>query len=420
MPKHWCANVFPAVLVLLLAACGASAVRDNPVQQIDGAADINQLIDLFETRYAYLAESGCNTVVLREELDSVARHVTHRAQLIPLLERALDCLHDPHATLGTNLDTSTRLIPTGLEAWATLEGESVRVSQVRYGTQAWIAGLRSGDRIVRFHNEAANVAIDRRMPCCQTSATAQADVRQWALLALLAGRHDRPVALDVTRAGIPLTITYTPAESKPRSQQSVTFRRLPGNIGYIALHNLGDEKAVVAFDAALTALRDTRRLVLDLRDTPGGGNTDVAEPILGRFIQRPSPYQRIQPMHGAAWNREVTPRGPWIYDAPIDVLVSRWTGSMGEGMAIGLDGMQRANVCGSGMAGLKGAIFDHQLSSSGIMVKLPGERLAHLNGTPREAWLPPTYIDDAESDTSSSLDTWINDSVRACETARAK
>lgn len=106
---------------------------------MDGAADINQLIDLFETRYAYLAESGCNTLALRDTLDSAARQVTHRAQLIPLLERALDCLH---ATLGTNLVTSTRLIPTGLEAWATLEGDAVRVSQVRHGTQAWIAGLR--------------------------------------------------------------------------------------------------------------------------------------------------------------------------------------------------------------------------------------------------------------------------------------
>lgn len=228
------------------------------------------------------------------------------------------------------------------------------------------------------------------MPCCQTSSATKADARQWALSALLAGTHDRPVVLDVTRTGVPLTITYTPAESKPRSQQPVTFRRLPGDIGYIALHNLGDEGAVETFDTALTALRDIRRLLLDLRDTLGGGNTGVAEPILGRFIQRPSPYQRIRPMQGAAWNRKVNPRGPWSYDAPIDVLVSRWTGSMGEGMAIGLDGMQRASVCGSGMAGLKGAIFDHPLSSSGIVVKLPGERLEHLDGTPRVAWLPPT------------------------------
>jgi hypothetical protein len=48
-------------------------------------------------------------------------------------------------------------------------------------------------------------------------------------------------------------------------------------------------------------------LFLDLRDTPGGGNTDVAEPIIGGFIDHQRPYQRIEPMRGRRWLRHVAP-----------------------------------------------------------------------------------------------------------------
>ena len=40
------------------------------------------------------------------------------------------------------------------------------------------------------------------------------------------------------------------------------------------------------------------------------------------------------------------------------------------------------------MAGLLGAIYDHRLENSGLVIKLPTERLAHVNGTPRETFVP--------------------------------
>ena len=40
------------------------------------------------------------------------------------------------------------------------------------------------------------------------------------------------------------------------------------------------------------------------------------------------------------------------------------------------------------MAGLRGAIYDHRLEHSGLILKLPTERLMHVDGTPREAFVP--------------------------------
>jgi len=33
-------------------------------------------------------------------------------------------------------------------------------------------------------------------------------------------------------------------------------------------------------------MMNTKALIIDLRNTPNGGNTDVAEPIMGRLIQK--------------------------------------------------------------------------------------------------------------------------------------
>ena len=84
----------------------------------------------------------------------------------------------------------------------------------------------------------------------------------------------------------------------------------------------------------------------------------------------------------------VAPRGPRAYDKPIAVLVGRWTASMGEGVAVGLDGMQRATVFGSAMAGLAGAVYGSTLGHTGIPVRVPAERLYHVDGTPREGFVP--------------------------------
>jgi hypothetical protein len=72
---------------------------------------------------------------------------------------------------------------------------------------------------------------------------------------------------------------------------------------------------------------------------------------------------------------------------PLTVRVGRWTGSMGEGLAIGFDALG-AKVVGTHMAGLLGAIYDFRLERSGLVIKLPAERLLAVDGTPRERFVP--------------------------------
>ena len=140
------------------------------------------------------------------------------------------------------------------------------------------------------------------------------------------------------------------------------------------------------FDTTLDRMMNTDALILDLRNTPNGGNTDVAEPILGRFITEEQGYQ-ICESHTDRYTRTVSPRLA-TYNKPVYVLVGRWTGSMGEGMAIGLDGMKRATIVGTEMNRLAGGIKTIPLLNSNFSFHIPIEKMYHLNGKLRETYVP--------------------------------
>ena len=155
---------------------------------------------------------------------------------------------------------------------------------------------------------------------------------------------------------------------------------------------------------SLAQLKDTDGLILDLRDTPSGGDATVARPLMGRLVPAAFPYQRHErrgPGNSPrTWTEVVEPRGPFAYDRPMAVLVGRWTASMGEGVAIALDGGKRAAVFGSPMARLRGAIETHMLKHTKVPVRVPAERLYHVDGTSRELFVPPFPVEPGPGDTA--------------------
>lgn len=359
-------------------------------------------------RYVYLADRAVDWPLARAVYGRMADTAHSKRELVGALEQLLATLYDPHATLHANTGESPRLVPSGLDFWAEWRGTDAVITSVRPGYSAEQAGARPGMRVLAINGVSVDAAADARLgPAVQRPVAAAA--RQWALLSASAGRHNSPRTIRVRDLSgqvreLALDQPGHHVVDASNGDQAVEFHRLAGGavgperggkstFGYIRLNALGDSRSVAAFDSALAALHHTRGLVLDLRNTPGGGNTDVAEPILGRLITRASGYQRVVPREGAAYVRTVQPRGPWAYTTPVVVLVGRWTGSMGEAMAIGLDGMHRAKVVGTRMAGLGGAVDDVTLPCSGISLGLPTARLLHLDGTPRERWVPPVLID---------------------------
>jgi carboxyl-terminal processing protease len=189
----------------------------------------------------------------------------------------------------------------------------------------------------------------------------------------------------------------------PQAKDLVVWLWLRPRIGYIRIENsLGETDTVKAFDDALEGLKNAKALVLDLRNTPSGGSTDVGEPLLGRFIRRGSAYQRVfDPGPGrsypkGSWLKIVQPRGHYV-SAKLVVLVDHWTGSMGEGIAVGFDALHRASIVGTAMARLRGGTGEFTLPNLKLAVHLPVERLYQVNGAPRETFTPPYHVDLAQA-----------------------
>lgn len=378
------------------------------------AADFDLMWSTLDARYAYFDRKATDWPCVKQRYGPEVAKAASPRHFVTLLERALDELYDAHTHLKVNTVRSTRLVPSGLDVWAEWKDNRAVITQLRPGFSAEQAGLRPGMRLLTIAGVPIEEAVRRRIGACVPKDDPRA--RSWALLALLAGTHDTPRRLEVEGPdGKPrlfeldrpehLRVGTTPPAAK------VASRVIDESIGYLQVRDLGSDETLPHFDTALHALRDTRALILDLRNTPGGGNTSVAEPMLGRFVERTQGYQRILPRAGEPWVRTVAPRGA-AYRAPLVVLVARWTGSMAEGMAIGLDGMGRATVVGTRMAGLNGAVFDLELPNTRIRLAYAGEKLSHVDGTPREDFVPRVLVDLTDREVARLSDPTLEVGLR--------
>ncbi len=338
--------------------------------------------------------------------------VTTRAELIAIFERVLDELYDAHAQLTINTASSPRLVPSGADIWAEWQEGRAIVVEVRDGSDAQRGGVRAGAEILTLDDVPIEAALRARIG--RSLKAVDDEVRSWALRAVLAGYHNRPRRIQFRAAGVTTTAALPAADQFLKREARLTSRMLPGNVAYIRVQDsLGDQTLVADLDAALMRYRSAAGLMLDLRDTPSGGNTTVARGILGRFIATERAYQKHElPSEERetgvrrSWLELVTPRGPFRYPSPVVVLVGHWTGSMGEGLTIGFDAVEAATIVGTPMARLLGATEHFELPQSHFGVNIPSERLFHVNGTPREAYVPAVRVapDDLKS---PAADPWI-------------
>jgi carboxyl-terminal processing protease len=273
---------------------------------------------------------------------------------------------------------------------------------VRAGSAAERAGVRVGDELVDIDGVAVAKAVAPLEPRYLLRADPLA--RDWALNVVVAGRHVQKTRRLALASSSGRKILEYDADDTGDQPGLLESRRI-GNVGYVRIHNsLGDNELVTAFDKAIGDLAGVTGLILDLRDTPSGGTSSVARGMMGHLVATPSPYQRHEYVAEGretgvprVWVEYVTPRPPRL-DAPLVVLVGAWTGSMGEGIAIGLNGARGAPVLGQRMAHLLGALGETRLANFGFAVRVPNEKLFHVNGTAREDFVPQAVGDATGGD----------------------
>ncbi|MEL6727379.1 MAG: S41 family peptidase [Pseudomonadota bacterium] len=398
-------------LCLLVSACatedGHPPIASEPNNKlVDAVADLCAAV---EKSYAYFDKVANYWSQSCERADLEARASGSSPPTLDVLERLLDDLHDPHASLNTNDETSPRLVPSGSDlAFSEIDG-AFRVVGIRPLTSAAAADIEIGDELVSFNQLHPEQMIFDRIHSGREQITKER--KTWAINAVIAGRYNEPRRLVLRRGNSVFEHGLgDPAPASPKSP--LTYRKLVNNVGYIRFNNsLGEDQTVSAFERAIAELSETDGMILDLRDTPGGGNTSVAQPILGHFVRTETPYQITAPNDAPAYERFVAPSFQHPYDQPVIALVGRWTGSMGEGMAIGLDGMGRATVLGTQMSRLAGGTEAIDLPSVGMTAFIPTYDLRHLDGTPRHQWAP-AFENTQSADLGHREDLLLNTAIQ--------
>ena len=369
----------------------AAAAAQQP-SAADYAADARELDRIIVENYAY-EDHWPGGVLPDSPVLAAERAAVHdKASLLHYAEDRIASLADHHAITGSSFKDSWAVVPSYADLWVERRGESYVITSVRDGSPAAAAGVRAGDLLLAVGGVPTSQAVDQFWRNLGLAVTAERV--DYAARVLAAGRRDRPRELTIGRAGKTRLLTLPNLYGQHAVTAPVTVARAGSRTVVRFNNSLGDQATIAALDAAIASLPRNAPLLLDLRDTPSGGNTSVARAIMGWFVDRPRSYQVHQlPAEeretgiGRQWIEQVLPRrGKYHASMPV-ARVGRWTGSMGEGLAIGFAAFG-ARVEGTPMAGLKGAVYDFKLPSSGLTVKLPAERLYTVSGLPREKFVP--------------------------------
>jgi len=355
--------------------------------------DFNFFWETINTEYAYFDSKKTNWKNVREVYRKKLKSIKNDWDFTYLIELMKHELYDPHFTLNRNLAFSFRLIPNDLDAHISVKNDKYFIDDIRQGYKITDSGLQIGDEILKINGIDLNEILKRNYP--ESIANPDDVVKEYFANLIFAGRHNEPRNITVRQNGNVKTVSLEKATSIKKSGNLLDYKILENNIGYIKINNsLGNNNVIKQFPKAVDQLQSTKAIIIDLRDTHSGGNTDVAKAIMGKFIQKEMPYQ-IHERVGL--EREFGIKRKYIeilsplknpYVKPVYVLVSRWTGSVGEAIGQGFSNISSATVIGTKMAQLLGAINCRTLPNSRLRYCYPFEKLYNTNEVPREDFIP--------------------------------
>lgn len=376
--------------LLAISLWGALSAASTPQVFQSAALELDEVII---RSYAYMDTLPGGVLPQSAILDAERDAVSDEDALLRYAERRIASLADHHAITGSSFPDSWAVIPTYADLWIEIRYGRFVVDAIRDNSPAKAAGVKAGDWLIAVDGIATATAVHRFWADLGLPVTAQRST--FAARVLAAGRRDRNRVLTIGSADGKKRVLTLPSLYWSADRFDALTITHEDNRTTIRFNNsLGDAATVAAFDAAMAEIPANRELVLDLRETPSGGNTTVARAVMGWFVNQPTGYQvHSRPEEGRLtgverqWVEQVLPRGKKYRSRLPTIMVGRWTGSMGEGIAIGFAAMG-AVVRGTPMAGLRGSVEDLSIGQTQLSVKIPTERLMTVEYQPREEFKP--------------------------------
>ncbi len=383
-----------SILILLSSYLSQANAELSPENAAKYKQDLEFYLSTVKNNYAYFDEKKTNWDKVTRFAWENFEKVTNHTDFLALIERLQLELYDNHVQLLSSTPYSPKVLPSSADVYAEYKNNKATVVNLLQGSDAH-KQLEIGDEILAINQELTLKAIDRYIGTSFDSI--DDEIRTWALNVTLAGDRGKPRSITVKRSGKKLKLSLV--ETQFMSFDNPLLSEQIGSIGYIKFNNsLGNNSILEKFPILLESFKGTEALILDLRFTSGGGNSLVARSILGHFVDKDSFYQKHEYPNDLkeygikrSWAEIVSPLKPY-YSKPVVVLVNQWTGSMGEGTALGFDHIG-ATVIGTKMGQLLGSMWDYRMPNSNIGFKISTQKMYHVDGTPREDYRPKIQVE---------------------------
>lgn len=387
-------NIKNIILLLTVLFSNYIVAQTKSVNPQKVQEDLDEILSDISQNYIYLNEKNVSIECIKAYYSSQIKNIKTEEETVLFFEYLLDEFYDNHLTLHTNRNSSYRLFAP---IYATIENEKLIISNI---WQTQIENLNQnviGAEILKFNGKDFQQVINDFPTHCNDKNSPE--VKEWITNKILAGRYNQPRNLTL-RLSNNKEIELDIDAIKLKEDSDLLTVRTIDDIGIIRINNsLGNNNLVSEFDKALDGLFKTKGIIIDLRNTIFGGDSYEARGIMSRFVAKKKPYQQHafieksehNPDIDRNWVEYVIPRGK-TYKKPVVVLVGRWTGSMGEGISIGFEGMDRGEIVGTEMRRLAGEVFDFGFKHQNYGYKLSSAKLYHINGTIREKYVPTNYV----------------------------
>ena len=183
--------------------------------------------------------------------------------------------------------------------------------------------------------------------------------------------------------------------------------RLEGNVGYLRFDGFVDPaECGSTIVTAMTALAETKALIIDLRENAGGGKAG-STPLLESYL-----FDRRSHLSDVRFRYTGETRERWTLDTvagarfgggkPVYVLTSAHTRSAGEELAYDLQALKRATIVGETTSGQAHATFEARIESHFGILLPTGKTLNPVTGAD---WEGVGVVPDVTVPASEALTT---------------
>ena len=170
--------------------------------------------------------------------------------------------------------------------------------------------------------------------------------------------------------------TYFEKELIVTGSRSAEYGILPENIGYVFLSDFHENYLSVEFPGILEYLKNTKGLIIDIRQKRGGDYQNVIA-IVRRFLSSPLEPPKLYRLGELVEQSPFEPEGPFTYTNPVVVLINGSTFSAGEVITMILKQIPNVTAVGDTTGGGGVASFGAPSNAAGEY-KLPSGNLIDI------------------------------------------